>query len=80
MQVWIDEAGVNGLERKIAFADAANLAVEKMLHRCKRNEYHKRYPPGRCPLCTSVQNAINASRFRERLWKIAEPLSEGRNE
>lgn len=61
---------MNGPELKARCEEAAVLAVAKAIHRCKRNEFHERFPKGECPLCSVVQNAVARSGLAEKINKM----------
>jgi len=35
-----------------------DFAVDKALHTANKTKYHERYPAGRCPLCSLMENLV----------------------
>lgn len=58
---------MNGIELREHCREAADVAVAKMKHRTKPDEFHEWFPKGECPLCSPVRNALEKADFYERL-------------
>ena len=54
--------------------EATDPAVDRAIHDVRREDFHKRYIRGHCPLCTPVQNALERSGFKDRIKSILEGL------
>ena len=54
--------------------EATDPAVDRVVHKTRRDEFHERYIRGQCPLCSPVQNALERSRFKEKIKGILEEL------
>jgi len=65
---------VNGAERWLAYQVAADRAVNAMVHRIDRREFHRRYPSGECPLCSPITNLMEKSGMKAALAQLKKDL------